>query len=163
MTSLQGCGLLMRNMRLQVVLPTDDPANAFEKLMDYDAIPALAPNVCSVRVHPWQSEKYLRKADWEVNFNFGVLRWTGRESVDRDGMAVEFEQIEGDLEILHGAWRLNPTVAGCEFIFTATYDFGIESIAKIIDPVAERVITRSICEVLAAFFGETQVRHCNSS
>jgi hypothetical protein len=50
-----------------------------------------------------------------------------------------------------------PGIRGCVVRFTAAWDFGIESMAGIMDPIAERVIKRVVCDVLSGLFGPTTV------
>ena len=38
-------------------------------------------------------------------------------------------------------------------VFTADFDFGVPSLASIIDPVAERVLVETITEILRGLFG----------
>lgn len=50
-----------------------------------------------------------------------------------------------------------PTFDGAEVLFEVTYDFGIESLVGIMDPIAERVITRAVCAVLSGLFRDIRV------
>ncbi|MEV8021859.1 SRPBCC family protein [Streptomyces sp. NPDC086554] len=147
----------MRTIHLRAVVPADDPDKAFERLVDFAEYSTLADDVRSVRVHPAPGPGQPRISDWEVNFRRGIMRWSERDAIDDARRWIEFHQTEGDFEELHGTWRLDGTASGCEITFEATYDFGIDSLAGIMDPPAERVIKRSICSVLAALFGEVTV------
>ncbi|MEV0445774.1 SRPBCC family protein [Streptomyces spectabilis] len=147
----------MRTIHLRVVVPTDDPAGAFDRLINFTQFASLADDVRSVTVDPGPAPGLPRTADWEVNFRRGVMRWSELEAIDHERRQVEFSQTEGDFEEFHGAWRLHPVDGGCEIAFRATYDFGIESLAGMMDPTAERVIKRSVCQVLSGLFGQVTV------
>lgn len=140
----------MRQIRLQALVPASAAASAFEQLTEFARFPSLAEDVRAVTVHPQGST-------WVMNFRRGVMRWTQREVVDPELLTVEFHQTEGDFEEFHGSWRVIPAESGCEVVFEVTYDFGIASIAGIMDPLAERVIKRSACSVLASLFGGVTV------
>ncbi|MFI1369202.1 type II toxin-antitoxin system RatA family toxin [Streptomyces griseochromogenes] len=147
----------MRTIHLRTTVPADDPDKAFERLVDFTEYSTLAEDVRSVRVHPAPEPGQPRVSEWEVNFRRGIMKWSERDVIDPVQRRVVFDQIDGDFERLEGTWQLDGVEAGCEITFEATYDFGVDSLAGIMDPPAERVIKRSICSVLAALFGEVTV------
>lgn len=136
---------------------TDDAGRDFHRITDFGRFPALAEDVRAVAVHPAPSTDMPRDSDWEVNFRRGLMRWNEWESIDPDRLRIEFDQTEGDFAELHGFWQLTPVPGGCEVCFELTYDFGIDSLAGIMDPIAERVVKRVICSVLAGLFGDITV------
>ena len=143
----------MRTIRILVHVPGVDPASAFEAIADFSRFPSLADDVQSVEVRPGQP----RTSDWVVHFRRGLLHWTEVESIDAAASRIEFAQTEGDFARFHGSWRVAAAAGGCAVDFAATYDFGVESLAGIMDPIAERVIKRVVCSVLAGLFGDTTV------
>jgi ribosome-associated toxin RatA of RatAB toxin-antitoxin module len=147
----------MRTVRLHIRFPVDDPVAAFHAIADFAAFPALADDVRAVDVHPAPVPGAPRDSDWTVNFRRGLLRWNEWESVDADRLRIEFEQTDGDFADFHGHWQLTATGGGCAARFEAGYDFGIESLAGLMDPIAERVITRVVCSVLTGLFGDITV------
>jgi ribosome-associated toxin RatA of RatAB toxin-antitoxin module len=143
----------MRSIHLRAVLPTDDASLVFKHITDFARYPSVSADVRRVETRPGEPQY----TDWEVNFRRGVMRWTEREDIDPERLHVEFEQVEGDFGDFRGCWQLRPTPAGCEVYFGVAYDFGIESLAGIMDPLAERVIKRAICAVLADVVGTVDV------
>jgi ribosome-associated toxin RatA of RatAB toxin-antitoxin module len=85
------------------------------------------------------------------------MRWNEWESVDADRLRIEFDQTDGDFAEFHGFWQFSPEIGGCEVLFEVSYDFGIESLAGIMDPIAERVVKRVINTVLTELFGDVEV------
>jgi ribosome-associated toxin RatA of RatAB toxin-antitoxin module len=144
----------MRTTHLRIVLPVADAHAALSSIARFDRFPALAEDVRTVSTNDGAGG---RDSDWEVNFRRGVMRWNEREVVDQDALRIEFEQTEGDFAEFSGSWQLTEVDGGCAVHFEVTYDFGIESLVGIMDPIAERVIKRVICSVLAALFGEITV------
>jgi ribosome-associated toxin RatA of RatAB toxin-antitoxin module len=147
----------MRHTRLLVRIQTDELPDALWRIADFERYPLLADDVRAVGVHPAPSPDLPRDSDWEVNFRRGVMRWNEWESIDIDRLRIEFEQTDGDFAEFSGCWQLQPQPGGADVLFDVTYDFGIESLAGIMDPIAERVITRVVCSVLAELFGETTI------
>lgn len=149
----------MRTTRLRIEVSGEHHAGtAFERIADFARFPLLAEDVRAVDVHPAPSPDLPRDSDWAVNFRRGVMRWNEVEWIDPDRRRIEFEQTDGDFAEFRGFWRLAADrPGGFEVGFEVTYDFGIESLVGIMDPIAERVIHRVIRSVLAGLFGEITV------
>lgn len=147
----------MRSIYLHAEVPTNDADLVFKHITDFARYPALSPDVRSVATCPPPAAGQPQHTDWEVNFRRGIMRWTERENIDHERLHVEFSQVDGDFDDFHGSWQLTPTGSGCNVELHVTYDFGIESLAGIMDPLAERVIKRVICAVLAGVVGEVTV------
>ena len=147
----------MRTVRLRARFATEDAQRDFQRVADFGLFPGLADDVRAVEVHPAPSPDMPRDSDWAVNFRRGVMRWNEWESVDVARLRIEFDQTDGDFAEFHGFWQLDPHTGGCEVLFEVTYDFGIESLAGIMDPIAERVVKRVICSVLTELFGDIDV------
>lgn len=147
----------MRTIRLLVTIATDDPTAAFTLISDFTRYPAMAQDVHSVITHPSRCPGEPRNSDWKVNFRRGVMSWNEWEVVDRERLHIEFCQTDGDFDDFRGSWQLTPTGDIVDILFEVTYDFGIESLVGIMDPIAERVIKRAICSVLTELFGDISV------
>ena len=144
----------MRAMQLRVAFDAD-PVTAFPLIADFTRYPSLADDVREVRTRPTAAGD--RESDWVMNFRRGIMRWTEIETVDEDRLRIDFEQTDGDFEDFRGSWQVCRTFDGTEVLFEVTYDFGIESLVGIMDPIAERVITRAVCAVLSGLFADIRV------
>jgi hypothetical protein len=140
----------MRAIMIKVRIRTGDLPAALSAIADFARFPALADDVRSVTVAADGS-------DWAVNFRRGLMRWHETETVDVDALRISFTQTAGDFADFHGSWQLTPVIGGAHVVFEVTYDFGIDSMAGLMDPIAERVIKRVVCAVLAGLFGEITV------
>jgi ribosome-associated toxin RatA of RatAB toxin-antitoxin module len=140
----------MRNVALTVHVAERDPCAALARIAEFERFPPLAADVREVEAHEHGSS-------WAVSFRRGLLRWTERDTVDTAGLRIEFEQLDGDFAAFAGSWQLAPVVGGCVVRFAASWDFGIESLAGLMDPIAERVIKRVVRDVLAGLFGTATV------
>lgn len=144
----------MRRTRLRARVPASDPARALRQIARFERFPLLADDVRAVDVHPASAPGQPRDSDWEVYFRRGVMRWNERESVDVDRLRIVFEQTDGDFAEFSGHWQLRGTALGTDVLFEVSYDFGIDSLAGLMDPIAERVITRVVCAALTGLFGD---------
>lgn len=138
----------MRNVRVAVALPCTPAEAAFEAVQQFERYPELSPVVRSVTVNDGSS-------DWEVYFRNGILRWTENDQPDPERLAIAFRQEDGDFDSFDGAWRILRRPDGSSVVdFRATFDFGIPSLAGILEPVAERVIKDTIAAVVTGLFAE---------
>ena len=145
----------MRSIRLRALVPTDDAGLVFKHITDFARYPSVSSDVRAVDVHPTGGGP--QRTGWEVNFRRGLMRWVEEEELDPARLHVAFRQVAGDFDDFHGSWQLTPAGQGCEVLFEVTYDFGIESMAAILDPIAERVIKRVVRSALSGLFGEVVV------
>jgi ribosome-associated toxin RatA of RatAB toxin-antitoxin module len=140
----------MRATSITVRIRTDDMPAALESIADFTRFPSLADDVRSVVPSVGGSQ-------WTVNFRRGLMRWHETETVSPADLRIDFAQTEGDFAEFHGSWRLTPVIGGATVVFDVAFDFGIESMAGLMDPIAERVIKRVVCDVLSGLFGEITV------
>ncbi|MET9431577.1 MULTISPECIES: SRPBCC family protein [unclassified Streptomyces] len=147
----------MRSIHFHLKLPTGDGPAAFDAVVDFTRYPSLSPDVRSVVTQEAATPGEPRTSDWVMNFRRGLMSWTERERLDRDRLRAEFAQLDGDFEDFRGVWQLIPGTGGVEVMLDVTYDFGVESLVGIMDPIAERVIKRSTLRVLTGLFGEVEV------
>lgn len=140
----------MRNVALTVHIAARDARAALARIAAFERYPELAADVREVTRHG-------DRTDWVVSFRRGPMRWTETETVDPARLRIDFVQTEGDFAAFAGSWQLVPAADGCLVRFEVGFDFGIESLAGIMDPIAERVIKRVVCDVLTGSFGHTSV------
>ncbi|GGT11574.1 hypothetical protein GCM10010207_08100 [Streptomyces atratus] len=142
-----------------MALDAENPSAAFGTIADFTRFADIAEDIHVVETHPPATPDTPRDSDWEVNFRRGIMRWNEAETLDPERLRIEFDQTDGDFEEFRGSWQLAPagSGSGTEVRFEVTYDFGIESLVGIMDPIAERVIKRAICSVLEGLFGSITV------
>jgi ribosome-associated toxin RatA of RatAB toxin-antitoxin module len=140
----------MRNVVLTARIPARNARVALARIAEIERYPDLAADVREVT-------RRGDSTDWVVDFRRGPLRWTETEQLDDRELCVHFAQTEGDFAEFAGSWRVLPGIGCCVVRFECGYDFGVESLAGIMDPIAERVIKRVVRDVLAALFGTVTV------
>ena len=108
-------------------------------------------------VHPASDQDRLT-SDWEVYFRNGILRWTEARRVrSAEACGSRSSRLHGDFDVFRGSWQVAPAAGGCIVTFDAEFDFGIPSLAGILDPIAGRVLTETIGDVVAGLLGAVTV------
>ncbi|MEU9206519.1 SRPBCC family protein [Streptomyces sp. NPDC048415] len=145
----------MRSVDVTIGVPGIAADAVYDRVKEFARYPDLAPVVRSVTVH--DISEVEETSDWEVYFRNGILRWTESDHFDRQALTITFTQLDGDFESFDGTWRI--FVAGEEVRvgFRADFDFGIPSLAGILEPVAERVIKETIARVVLGLFASGSV------
>ncbi|SCF38300.1 type II toxin-antitoxin system RatA family toxin [Micromonospora mirobrigensis] len=146
----------MRRVLLEAVIPATPADQVFTQVVRFDRYPDLAPHVQSTVVHRTLPEPTGR-SDWELHFRSGLLRWTEEETFHPDQLRITFTQTAGDFDELHGEWVLRADGDDTALRFQADFDFGIPSLAGILDPIAERVIKETIAWVLVGLFDDVRL------
>lgn len=159
----------MRNVRLSARIAAD-AGPCFDRISQFASYPEHVSVIRAVTVYPAAADG-TESSDWEVYFRNGILRWTERDHPDRAAGTIGFEQVDGDFDYFAGRWLVAPgddngdenggdnggENGSCVVTFESDFDFGIPSLAGILDPVAERVFKETIARVLAGLFGEIEV------
>ncbi|WP_306317505.1 MULTISPECIES: type II toxin-antitoxin system RatA family toxin [unclassified Streptomyces] len=145
----------MRSVHVALAVRETDPGAVFDRVRRFAAYPELVPVVRAVTVHEVSAEE--ETSDWEVYFRNGILSWTEEDRFDRDELSIVFSQLDGDFESFTGSWRVSRLGSGCRVDFDAEFDFGIPSLAGILDPVAVRVFKETIARIVDSLFGGAAV------
>ncbi|MFE7189570.1 type II toxin-antitoxin system RatA family toxin [Kitasatospora sp. NPDC057541] len=147
----------MRTVDLDVRYDSVAPDDAYARIGDFARYPSLVEAVRQVTVHPGPRTEPLH-SDWEVDFRNGVLSWSEADTFDDARRLISFEQTTGDFDTFTGQWQVREEGEGCAVRFRAEFDFGLPSLAGIIDPVAERVLRENILGILEGLLGAGPAR-----
>jgi ribosome-associated toxin RatA of RatAB toxin-antitoxin module len=145
----------MRHVDVHAIVTDTQALAVFDTLVQFERYPALVGVVRSVEIISRPAEGPLVSA-WQVYFRNGILRWAESDWLRRDQLRIDFEQTEGDFEEFSGSWQLTQRDDGVALLFSADFDFGVPSLASIIDPVAQRVLTETIQLILNGLFGSVE-------
>ncbi|MFE3823968.1 type II toxin-antitoxin system RatA family toxin [Streptomyces sp. NPDC059092] len=141
----------MRSVHVIVRVHDVDAAAAFERVGAFSRYPELTEVIRSVTSRQVSEKEEV--SDWDVYFRNGILSWSETDLFDRESLTITFEQTDGDFAEFTGVWRLTADGQDCLVDFSAEFDFGIPSLAGILDPVAERVFKETIARVVISIFG----------
>ncbi|MFC4031599.1 type II toxin-antitoxin system RatA family toxin [Streptomyces polygonati] len=133
----------MRRVIMDAEILAEDAGTVFENVVQFKRYPELAPHVLSTVVTETRPSA-TGESSWELHFRSGLLRWSERERFLRDDLRIEFEQTEGDFDSFVGFWDIKQSGPDTILHFECDFDFGIESLEGILDPIAERVIKETV-------------------
>jgi ribosome-associated toxin RatA of RatAB toxin-antitoxin module len=142
----------MRHVEVHAFIRDVDPDIVFDTLADFNHYGRLVDVVRSVELdRPGDGQA---RSSWVVEFRNGLLRWTEDDWFRKDELRLDFRQTEGDFEEFFGGWLLEPEPGGVRTALVADFDFGVPSLASIVEPVAERVLTEVTQLILLGLFGD---------
>ena len=146
----------MREIEILAMVGEHDPDEVYKRLSCFEDYQKHSSAVLSVRVQPLDGDGNSI-VDWEVKFRDGILRWTEHDHFDQAARTITFEQVEGDIDVFQGAWRVNGHSPGSMIAFSATFDLGLPSLADLLEPIAEAALVENIRSILLGMFGEEVV------
>jgi ribosome-associated toxin RatA of RatAB toxin-antitoxin module len=146
----------MRSLELKLKSFSTDADFAFQRISEFESYPDYVEEVRSVVVHASGGGEPL-VSDWEIVFRSGPLRWSEVDYFQPSRRRIVFEQISGDFEIFRGSWQVESVADGCEVTFEATFDFGIPSLAGVLEPIATKVLKEGIAVIVHKLLGGTTV------
>ncbi|MEV7617174.1 SRPBCC family protein [Streptomyces sp. NPDC089799] len=152
----------MQKVIIKAVIQDRLPQDVFKTVSAFERYPELVDTVKDVRVHDGATGTET-VSDWQVYFRNGILSWTERDVFDHEALTIVFDQEEGDFDVFRGTWAMSACDEGTSLSFDAEFDFGVPSLASIIDPVAVRVLTEAMETILLGLFdGRASFRHASS-
>ncbi|MFF5492729.1 type II toxin-antitoxin system RatA family toxin [Streptomyces aquilus] len=146
----------MRHVELHALVPLVSAEEVFATVPRWERYPELAPHVRATEVHTGPPAP-VGSSSWELHFRSGLLRWTEEDTFLPESLQIRFEQTDGDFDSFEGVWTLRQQGPDVSVAFTADFDFGIPSLASILDPIAERVIRETVAWAVTGFFPGTTV------
>lgn len=114
-------------------------------LTDFVRYPDFMADVLDVRVDSRQGDRLV--STWRVLLNGSELTWTERDLLVFEDR-IEFEQIDGDLEVWEGTWQLIERDDGLHVQLHVRFDIGIPSLADVLHPIGERAIRANSRQML---------------
>ncbi|MFF8725770.1 type II toxin-antitoxin system RatA family toxin [Streptomyces sp. NPDC015171] len=146
----------MRSLELTLRSTGIDADAAYRRITEFERYAEFVDEVRSVVVHPGDENGPLA-SDWDIFFRNGPLRWSEIDYFQRDARRIVFEQTDGDFELFRGSWQVEPVADGCEVIFEVTFDFGIPSLAGVLEPIATKVLKEAIATIVGSLLGNVTV------
>ncbi|MFJ9058746.1 type II toxin-antitoxin system RatA family toxin [Streptomyces sp. NPDC102409] len=146
----------MRHVELHALVHLASAEEVFATVPHWERYPDLAPHVRATTVHATLPEP-VGSSSWELHFRSGLLRWSETDTFLPDELEIRFEQTDGDFDSFTGVWALRQEGPDVSVVFSADFDFGIPSLASILDPIAERVIRETVAWALTGFYPGTTI------
>lgn len=142
----------MRHVEIHAFISGENANSVFDTLSDFSHYAKLVDAVVSVDMI-WET-KEKASSRWVVKFRNGLLKWTEDDWFYRDKLQLCFSQTEGDFEAFYGCWFIEQTDQGVKVILAVEFDFGIPTLAMIVNPVGARVLTDQTQQTLLGLFGD---------
>jgi ribosome-associated toxin RatA of RatAB toxin-antitoxin module len=133
----------VRKVILDAVIHNEDAGTVFENVVQFKRYPELSPHVEMCEVTETRPSA-TGESSWELLFRSGLLTWSETEKFLKDELRIEFTQTDGDFDEFDGFWTFEQDGANVVLHFECDFDFGIESLQGILDPIAERVIKETV-------------------
>jgi uncharacterized membrane protein len=126
----------------------------WQVMCDFEAFPQLMQDVLEVKCFERAGDTL--KSSWRVLLNGSELTWVEWDQfIDR--REIRFHQIEGDLEVWEGNWRIGLQRGAVVVDLSVRFDLGIPSLAHILDPIGIRAITANSRQMLEAINRNSRV------
>ena len=116
-------------------------------LCDFEKYPDLMEDVLSVKYVSRDGKTSV--SDWRILLNGSEMSWRERD-VYKDNRVIEFEQLDGDLEIWRGSWAIVEQDENALVRLEVEFDIGIPSLAATLDPIGIRAIKSNSLQMLNA-------------
>jgi len=124
------------------------PDEVYRIAGDMESYPAIMDNVDSVVVTE-RGDGYTHTA-WDTRLHGRRIKWTERDDFDPENLCIRYHLLEGDLKKFEGEWRFEPAEGGTKVTLTVDFDFGIPTLAAILNPVARLVVKENCRQMLEA-------------
>lgn len=146
----------MRSITLSFRTPDVSADEAYRRLVDYPAYPALTEAVRAVTVDdPAEDGSVLSR--WTVQFRSGLLQWTERDVFDPVARTIDFVQVTGDFHVFDGRWAAAQGPDGTTLVtFEATFDLGMATLEAILEPIAESALRDNIRLIVEGLLGRAE-------
>lgn len=147
----------MRSVQITATVPDHAAGDAYRRLSDFASYPLHSDAVRSVVVTTVDGDR--TESAWEVSFRAGVLRWREEDRFDALARRIDFDQLDGDIEVFAGSWQVTEDGTGCGITFTALVDLGIPTLADVLEPIAVAAVGDNITSILRGLFGSDLAVH----
>jgi ribosome-associated toxin RatA of RatAB toxin-antitoxin module len=124
-----------------------DVAHVWNVVCDFERHPEYMADVLEVRYLERTAATAL--SSWRVLLNGSELTWVERDLFTPPSR-IDFDQIEGDLELFRGSWSIAGPDGGVRVSLEIEFDLGIPSLAAVLDPVGIQAIHTNSRSMLTA-------------
>lgn len=123
-----------------------EPSVIFPIVSNYESYPYFMDNVKEVNILERGSGYEL--AEFVCDVDGRVIKWVEKNLYKPEENRVDFEQVKGDLKIMHGYWQLDKNGASTNVEFSIYFEFGIPMIAPLIHPLLAKKLRENMKQML---------------
>lgn len=115
-----------------------DGNKVYEIIKDMASYPNFMKDLVSVEILE-RGEDYTI-SHWVTNADGRRIVWTERDTFYPEELKITYEQTEGDLKKMEGAWTIVEQADGCEVTLAVDFEFGIPMIAGLLNPILKKKV-----------------------
>jgi ribosome-associated toxin RatA of RatAB toxin-antitoxin module len=112
----------------------------------FERYPAVMPNVLHVDILERSGDQAV--SAWRVLLDGTEMTWEERD-VFTAPHRITFEQVDGDLAVFRGDWRLTDLGDRVRVELTVEFDLGIPSLSAVLDPLGAQALEANSRSMLA--------------
>ena len=124
------------------------PSMVYAKLIKMEDFPKTMANVESVVIR--ESGEGYTISEWVAKLQGARFRWVERDEFFPEVLQVRFDQVEGDLKIFRGSWRVDPHPLGSLVTLVTEFEFGVPMLASLLNPVARYALRQNSLSMVRA-------------
>lgn len=87
-----------------------------------------------------ESDGPRRRTGWVVELKGSEMEWEQEDVIDPVQRLITFRQIDGDLAVFEGSWRIDSEQEGCSLVLDVTFDIGMPLVSRMIHPAVARAL-----------------------
>lgn len=134
------------DVSMELSAPVD---TLWESLLDIEAFPGFMEDVEWIKVFETVGDR--RRAEWSVFLRGSILRWSEEAVVDASRHVIDFRQLDGDLSVFRGRWRLAEVSAErTRASLSVEFEIGIPLMAQMLNPVAKASLESNAARMFEA-------------
>jgi coenzyme Q-binding protein COQ10 len=135
----------MPRVEVERVVPAP-PDRVYAVLSDMERFPQFMKSVESLTVRE-RGDGYT-VTEWVARLQGARFRWVERDEF-YPGRIV-YNQIEGDLRVFRGEWRVEPAEGGTRVVLVTEFEFGMPMLSQLLNPLARMAVRENAEAMLAA-------------
>ena len=118
-----------------------DADAVYARLTQMEEFPTMMANIESVSVR--ETGTGYTVSEWVAKLQGTRFRWVERDEFFPEERRITFHQIEGDLKVFQGEWRIVKDGARAEVTLVTEFEFGIPMLAGLLNPVARYALRQN--------------------
>jgi ribosome-associated toxin RatA of RatAB toxin-antitoxin module len=126
----------------------------YELAKEQEHFPEFMPDVETVTVLERNRERIITR--WKTLVEEAPIEWTEEDRFDDDGLRIDYQLLEGDLDKFEGAWTFTQNGADTHVVLGVDYDFGVPTLAELIGPTLERKVRENSEMMLKGLKGQAE-------
>ena len=143
--------MTLQKVRVQQAVFTMPARDVFEYVLDVEAYPAFMPNVRLVEI--LSQEGTRRVTRWDTELEEAPICWTEEDVIDRVGMRITFDAVEGAFETFRGFWAVEERDDHVFVVCEIDYSIGIDVIEEMVGDVLKAKLVENLEVMLDGLVG----------